>query len=89
MAGGVQAVEQAIEHLHLPALLHQHVGRGEHGALLPLGRDEVGVVAVLPQLHEDVVQLPHVDVCTTRSLVVAQHQQHSMCPTHTLSLIHI
>jgi hypothetical protein len=63
VASGVQAAQQAVEDLHLATLLHKDVCRREHGALLPLRGDEIGVVAVLSQLHQEVVQTPDVHVC--------------------------
>ncbi len=62
VAALVQASQHALQQLHLatlgPDLLRG--GVGDAAVIGPL--DEVGVVAVLAHLHEDIVQLGHADV---------------------------
>ena len=84
----VQAPKHTLQQLHLAAL-GTDLLRGRVGdAAIKGALDEVGVVAVLAHLHQDVVQLGHVDVRSTlgpgHSSHCLLHHHHSKADKHFL-----
>jgi len=79
----VQAVQHALQQLHLATLGTDLLRGGVGDAAVKGPLDEVGVVAVLAHLHEHVVQLGHADVGAPLGLGHCSHGLlhtiHSQC----------
>ncbi len=83
VAALVQAVQHALQQLHLATLGTDLLRGGVGDAAVKGPLDEVRVVAVLAHLHEHVVQLGHADVGTPLGLGHCSHgllhNTHSHC----------
>lgn len=85
----VQALQHALQQLHLAALGPDLLGGGVGDAAVKGPLDEVGVVAILAHLHEHVVQLGHADVGPPLRLGHGRHGLLHTAHTQQLSLCHI